>query len=528
MELSPLLLTSFAMVLAIVILRRRLKGKSSRRVYRLPPGPRPWPVIGNFNLIGALPHRSIHELSKKHGELMHLRFGSYSVVVASSAETAKLFLKTHDLLFLDRPRTAAGKHTTYDYADITWSPYGAYWRHARRICATQLFSPARLASFEHIRVEEVRSLVRGLFAAAGSGRAVPVRLGKDHLSTLSMNVITRMVLGKRLFDAGDGGENAAAEGPVSSLPEFMWMTDELMLLNGVLNIGDWIPWLDWLDLQGYVRRMKRIAERFDAFLEHVLDAHSQSQRRRRERDGESFVARDMVDVLMQLADDPTFEVQIGRVGVKAFTQDLIVGGTEPVSATVEWAMSELLRKPSVFAMAAEELDRVVGRGRWVTEKDVAHLPYLQAVVKETMRVHPIAPLLPPHVAREDASVGGYDIPKGTHVLVNVWTIGRDPALWDAPEEFRPERFVGSKIDVKGQDFELLPFGSGRRMCPGYNLGLKEIQLSLANLLHGFTWRLPEGMAKEDLSMDELFGLSTTRKFPLEVVVQPRFASELYA
>jgi typhasterol/6-deoxotyphasterol 2alpha-hydroxylase len=222
------------------------------------------------------------------------------------------------------------------------------------------------------------------------------------------------------------------------------------------------------------------------------------------------------------------EVQIGRVGVKAFTQDLIVGGTEPVSATVEWAMSELLRKPSVLAMAAEELDREVGRGRWVTEKDVAHLPCLQAIVKETMRVHPIAPLLPPHVTREDASIGGYDIPKGTHVLINVWAIGRDPALWDAPEEFRPERFVGSKTDVKGRDFELLPFGSGRRMCPGYSLGLQEIQLSLANLLHGFTWTLPEGMAKEDLRMDELFGLSTTRKFPLEVVVRPRLASELYA
>ncbi|KAG0523869.1 hypothetical protein BDA96_07G160200 [Sorghum bicolor] len=530
MELPPpLLLTSFAMVLAIVIFGRRLRGRPSRRVYRLPPGPSPWPVIGNFNLIGALPHRSIHELSKKYGELMHLRFGSYTVVVASSAEMAKLFLKTHDLLFLDRPRTAAGRHTTYNYGDITWSPYGAYWRHARRICATQLFSPGRLASFEHIRADEVRSLVRGLFAASASGRAM--RLGKDHLSTFSMNVITRMVLGKRLFDAA-GGENAAAEGPVSSLPEFMWMMDELMLLNGVLNIGDWIPWLDRLDLQGYVRRMKRVAERFDAFLEHVLDAHSQHQQRRHERDGESFVARDMdmVDVLMQLADDPTSDVQIGRVGVKAFTQDLIVGGSESTAVTVEWAMSELLRNPSVLAMAAEELDRVVGRGRWVTEKDVAHdLPYLQAVIKETMRVHPVAPLLPPHVAREDASIAGYDIPKGTHVLINVWTIGRDPAVWDAPEEFRPERFVGSKVDVKGQDFELLPFGSGRRMCPGYNLGLKEIQLSLANLLHGFTWRLPEGMVKEeDLSMDELFGLSTTRKFPLEVIVQPRLPSELYA
>ncbi|TKW10616.1 hypothetical protein SEVIR_6G177300v4 [Setaria viridis] len=522
MELPPLLATFLAMVLAAVILRT-LKPTSSRRVYNLPPGPRPWPVIGNFNLIGALPHRSIHELSKKYGELVHLRFGSYSVVVGSSVDMARLFLKTHDLLFLDRPRTAAGKHTTYNYADITWSPYGAYWRHARRICATQLFSPGRIASFEHVRADEVRSLVRGLFAAASGGAAaVPVRLNRDHLSTLSMNVITRMVLGKRLFDGGEGA--AAAEGPVSSLGEFKWMMDELMFLNGVLNVGDWIPWLDCLDLQGYVGRMKRIGKRFSAFIDHVLDEHAG----RRRREGGGFVARDMVDVLMELADDPASEIRIGRVGVKAFTQDLIVGGTESTATTVEWAISELLRKPSVFAAAAEELDRVVGRGRWVTEKDIAHLPYLDAIIKETMRVHPIVPLLTPRVTREDATVAGYDIPKGTLVLINMWTIGRDPALWDAPEEFSPERFVGRKIDVKGQDFELLPFGSGRRMCPGYNLGLRELQLSLANLLHGFTWSLPEGMAKEDLSMDEVFGLSTTRKVPLEVVVKPRLAPELYA
>ncbi|CAL4999171.1 unnamed protein product [Urochloa decumbens] len=526
MELPPLLVTFLAMVLATVILRT-LKSSTlfRRRVYNLPPGPRPWPVIGNFNLIGALPHRSIHELSKKYGELVHLRFGSFPVVVASSADMARLLLKTHDLLFLDRPRTAAGKHTTYDYADITWSPYGAYWRHARRICATQLFSPARLASFEHVRADEVHSLVRGLFAAAAAAPAATVRINRDHLSTLSMNVITRMVLGKRLF-AGDGA--AAAEGPVSSLAEFKWMMEELMFLNGVLNAGDWIPWLDFLDLQGYVRRMKRIGKVFDLFMEHVVDEHAA----RRRREGAGFVACDMVDVLMELADgdDPASdsEVRIGRVGVKAFTQDLIVGGTDSTATTVEWAVSELLRKPEIFAAAAEELDRVVGRGRWVTEKDITELPYLDAIVKETMRVHPIVPLLVPRVAREDAAVGGYDIPKGTLVLVNVWTIGRDPALWDKPEEFTPERFAGRKIDVKGQDFELLPFGSGRRMCPGYNLGLKEVQLCLANLLHGFTWSLPEGMKKEDLSMDEVFGLSTTRKFPLEVVVKPRLAPELYA
>jgi cytochrome P450 len=194
---------------------------------------------------------------------------------------------------------------------------------------------------------------------------------------------------------------------------------------------------------------------------------------------------------------------------------------------VEWAISELLKKPEVIAKATEELDRVIGRGRWVTEKDMPSLPYVDAIVKETMRLHPVAPLLVPRLAREDTTVAGYDIPTGTRVLVSVWSIGRDPELWDAPEEFMPERFLGSKLDVKGQDYELLPFGSGRRMCPGYSLGLKVIQVSLANLLHGFTWSLPGGMTKGELSMEEIFGLSTPRKFPLEAVVEPKLPAHIY-
>jgi cytochrome P450 len=206
-------------------------------------------------------------------------------------------------------------------------------------------------------------------------------------------------------------------------------------------------------------------------------------------------------------------------------QDLIAGGTESSAVTVEWALSELLKKPEVFARATEELDRVIGRGRWVTEKDMPSLPYIDAIVKETMRLHPVAPMLVPRLSREDTSIGGYDIPAGTRVLVSVWSIGRDPELWDAPEEFMPERFIGSKLDVKGQDYELLPFGSGRRMCPGYSLGLKVIQVSLANLLHGFEWKLPDGV---ELSMEEIFGLSTPRKFPLEAVVEPKLPAHLYA
>lgn len=496
-------LATVALILLSTHLRRRRK-------LNLPPGPKPWPIIGNLNLIGALPHRSIHELSQKYGPIMQLRFGSFPVVVGSSVAMAKLFLKTHDVTFASRPKTAAGKYTTYNYSDITWSPYGPYWRQARKMCLMELFSVRRLESYEYIRVEETKSLLSSLYKQSNS----PVDL-KDHLSTVSLNVISRMVLGKKYLD-----ENV--EGSIVTPEEFKKMLDELFLLSGVLNIGDSIPWIDFLDLQGYVKRMKVLSKKFDRFLEHVLDEHNA-----RRKGVENYVAKDMVDVLLQFADDPTLEVKLERHGVKAFTQDLIAGGTESSAVTVEWAISELLRKPELFDKATEELDRVIGKERWVEEKDIPNLPYIDTIVKETMRMHPVAPMLVPRFSREDIKIAGYDIPKDTRVLVNVWTIGRDPEIWDQPNEFIPERFIGKNIDVKGQDFELLPFGTGRRMCPGYSLGLKVIQSSLANLLHGFKWKLPGDMKPGDLSMEEIFGLSTPKKIPLVAMAEPRLPAHLY-
>ncbi|KAJ8774005.1 hypothetical protein K2173_009436 [Erythroxylum novogranatense] len=488
-----------------------LSGYIRRRKLNLPPGPKPFPIIGNLNLIGSLPHRSLHSLSQKYGPLMHLKFGSFPVIVGSSVEMAKTILKTHDVTFVGRPKTAAGKYTTYNYADITWSPYGPYWRQARKMCLMELFSVKRLESFEYIRKEELKSLLKNLFKSGGE----TVNL-KDHLSDVSLNVICRMVLGKKYTVKREGVKE------IVTPEEFKEMLDELFLLNGVLDIGDSIPWLAFLDLQGYIKRMKVLSKKFDRFLEHVLDEHD--ERRKGVKD---YVAKDMVDVLLQLADDPNLEVKLERHGVKGFTQDLIAGGTESSAVTVEWAISELLKKPEIFEKATEELDRVIGRERWVEEKDIVNLPFIDAIGKETMRLHPVAPMLVPRMSREDIQIAGYDVQKGTRVLVNVWTIGRDPNLWENPDEFCPERFIGKAIDVKGHDFELLPFGAGRRMCPGYSLGLKVIQTSLANLLHGFTWKLPGDMKKEDLNMEEIFGLSTPRKIPLAAVPEPRLPLHLY-
>jgi cytochrome P450 len=204
------------------------------------------------------------------------------------------------------------------------------------------------------------------------------------------------------------------------------------------------------------------------------------------------------------------------------------GGTDTTAVTVEWAMSELLRNPDVLAKATKELDRVIGRDRLVAEGDIPNLPYMEAIVKETMRLHPVAPLLTPRLSREDVSVGSYDIPAGTRVFINAWAIGRDPEVWEAPMEFRPERFVGSSVDVKGQHFELLPFGSGRRMCPGMGLALRMVPVILANLLHAFAWRLPDGVAAEELSMEETFGLTVPRLVPLEALAEPKLPARLYA
>ncbi|KAG2635269.1 dimethylnonatriene synthase-like [Panicum virgatum] len=523
MELSPWA-ALFAVVLATALFLKAIPSRGRRRAYNLPPGPKPWPIIGNLNLLGELPHRSTSELSRRYGPLMQLWFGSMPVVVGSSAEMARFFLKTHDAAFCDRPRFAVGKHTTYDYSDILWAPYGAYLRQARKICAAELFSAKRVGSLEYIRDQEVRALLRGVRGAASGGRAVRLR---DHLQMAALGGISRMVLSNKYVETDDGAEGGAP--PAATPAEFRELVDEFFALNSAFNIGDYVPWLERLDLQGFVRRMKKMSRRFDRFLEHVLDVHNE----RRQLEGDRFVARDMVDVLLQRADDPNLEVPMSRDNVKALVQDLLIGGTDTSWMTIEWAVSELLRNPDLLAKATMELDRVVGDDRddrLVRENDLPNLPYIDWIIKETLRVHPAAPMLTPRLAREDASAGGYDIPAGTTVLVNAWAIARDPALWDAAEEFRPERFAGSKIAAGETDFKfkMLPFGSGRRMCPAFSLGLRVIALSLANLLHGFAWRLPDGMDKEDLSMEETYQLVLPRKVPLEAIVEPKLPALLYA
>lgn len=210
-------------------------------------------------------------------------------------------------------------------------------------------------------------------------------------------------------------------------------------------------------------------------------------------------------------------------------QNLLLGGTDTSTTTIEWAMMELIRHPNLIEKATEELDRIIGRERWVKEDDYEKLPLMEAIIKETMRKHPLTTLLAPHYATEDCNVAGYHVFKGTTVLINVWSMGRNPKYWDSPQEFLPERFLGkyNNIDVMGQNLALIPFGSGRRRCPGYKLGMRIVRLILANLLHGFHWTLLPGMKVEDICMEEIYGLTTCPKTPLSFIVEPRLPVYLY-
>ncbi|KAL0296605.1 UNVERIFIED_CONTAM: Trimethyltridecatetraene synthase [Sesamum radiatum] len=479
---------------------------------KLPPGPKPWPIIGNLNLLGSIPHQSLHLLSQKYGEIMQLKFGKFPVVVASSPEMAKQFLKVHDMAFAARPALAAGKYTSYNYSDMAWAPYGPFWRQARKIYLIQVFSAKKLESFKDIRAEERRNFFSRLHSLSGK----PVVL-RDHLCRHTLSTISRMVLGSKYFS--ESGDDKSS---IVKLDELKAMLDEWFLLNGVFNIGDWIPWLSFLDLQGYVKRMKALYKRFDKFHNYVIDDHQT----KRAKDKDS-ITRDVVDVLLQQAEDSDLDFKLTRDHIKGLLQDLLVGGTDTSATTIEWAIHEILKNPRIIEKAKEELDRVIGRNRWVEEDDFSKLPYIDAIIMESMRLHPLGTFLIPHCAMEDCKVAGYDISKGTMILINIWSLGRDPNSWDAPEEFLPERFLGKETDIMGSNFAFLPFGSGRRRCPGYPLALKIVRTMLANLLHGFNLKLVNGMRPKDICMEEFYGLATHPKKPLTIIMEPTLPDNFY-
>ncbi|KAK4741562.1 hypothetical protein SAY87_025150 [Trapa incisa] len=506
---TPLIIfTVLILLISILAAEWWRRTSASGRKGHLPPSPPTFPVIGNLHQLGTYPYRSLQSLAQRYGPIMLLYMGQVPTIVISSARLAKEVMKTQDIIFSDRPKLRTANRLLYGGTDLGMAPYGEYWRQMRSVCVLHLLSNKRVHSIGFIREEEVANLVERVSESFPN----PVNLS-DAFATMTNDIICRVALGRKYRVNEEDGMR------------FKKMLTELMVLLGGVNVGDFIPSLGWIHkLCGLEGKENRVAKEIDAFLEEIVEEHI---RKLKDIGGDQYHSdissekKDFVDTLLEIQRDNSVGFPLSRSNIKAIILDMFSAGTDTTYTVLEWAMTELLRHPSVMKKLQEEV-RVIAEGRLeITNKDLVQMHYLKAVLKETLRLYPPIPLLIFRRATQDVAVDGYDVFAGTIVITNAWAIGRDPASWGSDaDEFKPERFVDSPVDYKGQDFELIPFGAGRRGCPGMTLAMATNELALANLMLRFNWELPQGMRAEDLDMSQCNGIPIHRKVTLRVIGVP--------
>lgn len=466
----------------------------------LPPSPMKLPMIGNLHQVGRLPHRSLRTLSEKYGPLMLLHLGSSPALIVSSAETAKEILKTHDKAFLDKPQTRAGDALFYGSSDIAFCSYGNYWRQAKKVCVLELLSQRRVRAFQFAREEEMAKMVEKIHISCLS--KVAIDLGAAFL-TISNDILSRSAFG-RTYEEVDGQQLAE-----------LWRT--AMDLVGEFCFKDLIPLLGWMDvITGLVSKLKRTSKALDAFLDQVIEEHLAVSR----TEDDISDKKDLVDILLHIQKNGMTDIDLSRDNLKAILMDMFLGATDTTATTMEWAMAELVKNPSAMKKVQEEVRGVVGEKSKVEEIDIDQMDFLKCIVKETLRLHP-----PVFICRRTSAsleLEGYHIPANLKVMINSWAIQRDPKSWDSPEEFMPERFANKSVDFKGQNHQFIPFGAGRRGCPGIAFAVVEVEYVLANILYWFDWELPEGINAEDLDMSEVFTPVIRKKSPLHLVPVAHF------
>ncbi|KAL3537116.1 hypothetical protein ACH5RR_000482, partial [Cinchona calisaya] len=513
LEFDPLLLRSLNVFLLVsflfflVKIWKRIKTCDHHDTTpKLPPGPTKLPLIGNLhNLVGGgLPHHVLRDLAKKYGPIMHLQLGEIPTVVVSSAKMGKEILVTHHPTFAGRPANLATKIIWYKQEDMVFSPYGDYWKQMKKICMMELLSKKRVESFRFIRQDEISKLAESIIqSSGGSPGGVLVNL-TDKLFDYSSSVICRAAFGRICKDK---------EAMIKK------MKIALALVGG-FNLAHVFPSLKFLPIiTGLKHKLLEAHHKIDEILEDVIKQHKANHEIGRKGNAESG-DEDLIDVLLRHQESDTdLQIPITARNIKALILDIFTGGTDTAAATIEWALSELMRHPGVMVKAQAEVRQVCKRKKTIEESDIQNLKYLKTVIQETLRLHPPAPLLPKQ-SRENCEVNGYMIPDKTQILVNVWAIGRDPEHWDEPEKFKPERFEQKSFDYMGTQSEYIPFGAGKRMCPGVTFGAATVELSLAYLLYRFDWKLPNGMKPNDLDMAEISGLTADRKTNLQLIAIP--------
>ncbi|KAJ9560138.1 hypothetical protein OSB04_005298 [Centaurea solstitialis] len=497
MDKVYLFFISLLSLLSIILL---FKPFTPRKRRNLAPSPPSLPVIGHLHLIGEPFHRVLHDLSSKYGPVMSLRFGSRQILVVTSPSAVEECFTTNDIVLANRPQLLSGEYLDYDRTTLGSAPYGRLWRDLRRISTLELFSAARLKSYMAVRQDEVRSLVKSLSQDV-SQDFTRVEM-KSRIEGLSYNIVMRIVADKRFYGTEvDGFEEAR---------KFKDLIREIFEVSGASNVGDFIPFLRWMDFQGLEKKLRKLQTESDSFIQRLIEERRSKRDSTTSCDGK---AKTFIDAVLSLQEsEPEY-----------YTDDVIKGnmlvynancGNRHFISDHRVGMSLLLNHPDVLNRAREEIDEHIGHERLVEETDLPNLPYIQCIVHETLRLFPAAPMLVPHEPSEDCTIGGFDVPRGTIVLVNAWAIHRDPQLWDEPFSFKPERFE----EIGNMGYRFIPFGMGRRQCPGAGFANRVVGTMLAVLIQCFEWKR---VGDELVDLSEGKGLTMPKEKPLEAMCKVR-------
>ncbi|KAL7247057.1 hypothetical protein ACSBR2_002050 [Camellia fascicularis] len=454
----------FYLLLTLTLLQTLLSlSRGSRTCPKLPPGPATLPVVGNILKLGDKPHESLAELVKTHGPTMSLKLGQLTTIVVSSSTTAKQILQKQDFAFSTRSIPDSLHAHDHNHYSVAWLPVADRWRSLRKIMTSNMFSGNRLDANQYLQWQNVEELISYVGKCCQEG--VVVDIGRVAFTT-SLNLLSNTVFSMDLADPS-----------LDSAKEFKDLVSNIMKEAGKPNLVDYFPILAKIDPQGIRGRMRV----FGRLIHERLEL-----RKLRKTSEENDVLDILLDIIEQNSED------INRIHMEHLFLDLFAAGTDTTSNTVEWAMAELLQNPETSKKAKAELEQPIGKGKLVEESDISRLPYLQAIVKETSRIHPPVPFLIPRKVETDVEVCGYIVPQGAQVLVNAWAIGRDPSIWPYPTSFMPERFLSSEIDVRSQDFELI---------------IRMVPMMLGSFINSFDWKLEGVIAPRDLDMEEKVGIT---------------------